>query len=108
MHQVLLLAILLFKARSSIPSISTLFHTLFNSYLLFETCTMKLSTTLVSVFVCVAAAGPPAQHHHTFEKRQSTANDLKNGGCKKNILIFARASTEGGNMVRQRAAVDRI
>jgi len=33
----------------------------------------------------------------TLEKRQTTANDLSKG-CKKVILIFARASTEPGNM----------
>jgi hypothetical protein len=65
---------------------------------------MKLSTTLVSVFVCASAAALTSDlpRHHTFQalqKRQATANDLKNGACKKNILIFARASTEGGNMV---------
>jgi len=31
-------------------------------------------------------------------KRQATQNDLQSGTCKKVILIFARASTEPGNM----------
>jgi cutinase len=35
-----------------------------------------------------------------LEKRQLTANDVKIGKCKKVTLIFARASTEVGNMVR--------
>jgi len=33
-----------------------------------------------------------------INKRQATANDLTTGGCKKVTLIFARASTEPGNM----------
>lgn len=38
-----------------------------------------------------------------FEKRQlsggSTANDFVRGGCKGVIMVYARASTEPGNIV---------
>jgi len=42
----------------------------------------------------LAAAAPSLQ----LDKRQITANDLQGGACKKVTLIFARASTEVGNM----------
>jgi hypothetical protein len=53
---------------------------------------MKFSGFTLFAFVGIAATAP------SLDKRQSTANDLQ-GGCKKITLIFARASTEPGNMV---------
>lgn len=53
---------------------------------------MKLSRTLLAALTGTAAASP------ILETRQMTANDLKSGSCKKVTLVFARASTEPGNM----------
>ena len=55
---------------------------------------MKFLGITFSIFVGIAAS-------LTIEKRQATQNDIKSGGtCKKVTLIFARASTEPGNMVK--------
>jgi cutinase len=56
---------------------------------------MKLSIALISAIAGLASAVSPG----VLQKRQTTQNDLKNGACKKVTLIFARASTEIGNMV---------
>jgi hypothetical protein len=53
---------------------------------------MKLTYLLSLGLIGLAASIPGLQ------RRQATANDL-NGACKRVILIFARASTEPGNMV---------
>jgi hypothetical protein len=53
---------------------------------------MKFSGFTLLTLIGIAAAIP------ALNKRQTTANDLKQG-CKKVTLIFARASTEPGNMV---------
>jgi len=55
---------------------------------------MKLSVTLVSALLGITVAADPRQ----LARRQTTQNDLKSGSCKKVVLIFARASTEVGNM----------
>jgi len=54
---------------------------------------MKFSSISLFGLLGVAIAAPT-----DLEKRQVTANDVKSGSCKKVILIFARASTEPGNM----------
>jgi cutinase len=54
---------------------------------------MKFSIATVAALAGIVSAAP------ALEKRQATQNDLKSGECKKVTLIFARASTEPGNMV---------
>jgi len=53
---------------------------------------MKISLALVSGLVGLSAAAGP------LLRRQSVQNDVKSGSCKKYTLVFARASTEVGNM----------
>jgi hypothetical protein len=52
-------------------------------------------------FVALSLVGLAAVVPAVLEKRQTTSNEL-NGACRKVILVFARASTESGNMVRKR------
>jgi cutinase len=56
---------------------------------------MKLSSITISALVGIVVAAPAAD----LARRQTTANDIKSGACKKITLVFARASTEPGNMV---------
>jgi len=58
---------------------------------------MKISIALAAGLVGLAVAAPPVSLNQ-LQKRQATQNDLKSGSCKKVTLIFARASTEPGNM----------
>ncbi|KAE9988153.1 hypothetical protein EG327_003475 [Venturia inaequalis] len=51
---------------------------------------MKFSITALAVFIAITTAAPSPQG--------STSNELVNGGCKKVTLVYARASTEVGNM----------
>jgi len=51
---------------------------------------MKFFTTAVALHVGIAVARPQG----------TVSNDLGKGGCKKVTLIYARASTETGNMVK--------
>jgi cutinase len=48
--------------------------------------------------VVFAVAGLTPTVSATLEKRQSTLNELS-GACRKVIFVWARASTEPGNMV---------
>jgi hypothetical protein len=54
---------------------------------------MKLTITVAFGLASLATATPTL-----IEKRQS-ANDLTKGSCKGVILIFARGTTEPGNIV---------
>ena len=59
---------------------------------------VALRTLILTAFAAVSLANPiPAPE---LEARQIVnANDLENGVCKPVVLIFARGSTELGNMV---------
>jgi len=54
---------------------------------------MKVSLLPIFGLLSLAAAIPT-----DVTKRQATLNEVKTGPCKKVVLIFARASTEPGNM----------
>jgi hypothetical protein len=55
---------------------------------------MKLLVATVAVLTAISATNAGL-----VEKRQTSANDLAGGACKEIIFIFARGSTEPGNMV---------
>ncbi|KAL2834813.1 putative cutinase 3 [Aspergillus pseudoustus] len=62
---------------------------------------MTLRALLVAALAGLAIASPvPAPADIDLQTRQllDTANDLKNGECKAVTFIFARGSTESGNM----------
>ncbi|KAL3493336.1 cutinase 3 [Aspergillus germanicus] len=63
---------------------------------------MKLSINalLIAALAALSVASPlPADADITLERRQLiSADDLKNGDCKPVAFIFARGSTEAGNM----------
>jgi cutinase len=56
---------------------------------------MKFIVTIAALVLAGVAAVPL-----TMDKRQSssTSNELLQGSCKQVIFIWARGSTEGGNM----------
>jgi hypothetical protein len=56
--------------------------------------------------VAFAVAGLTPAVLATIQKRQSTLNELS-GSCRKVIFVWARASTEPGNMVRKEEKVTR-
>jgi hypothetical protein len=51
---------------------------------------MKLIVATVAFLATLAAA--------KLQRRQMNADEVKNGSCKEVIFIFARGSTEPGNM----------
>ena len=60
---------------------------------------MKFQSFVTSAFIGAAIASPLA-------RRQSDESDeLQNGACKDVTFIFARGSTEPGNMVSARGAL---
>ena len=65
-----------------------------------------LSATALASAVPLAEPVPPSQAAARLEARQSTTrNDLEDGNssnCPSAILIFARGTTEAGNMVRRK------
>jgi cutinase len=78
---------------------SELLHTIY-----FSTAKMKFQSTAIAVLLYSIAATPvlsnPIQDVSRLEARQSaTSDELKNGACKEVFFIFARGSTETGNMV---------
>lgn len=65
--------------------------------------TMKLlHFFLVCVPLGIAALPTPDvsgyNNVHEIQRRQSTRNELDDGGCKDMIVVFARGTTEGGNV----------
>lgn len=58
---------------------------------------MKLSFVAIAAVTGLAQAAPSVPITH-LDKRQFTANDLKSGSCKDVTFVFARASTEMGNI----------
>lgn len=62
---------------------------------------MKFQSLLVSAFIGATAASPVSN----LQARQSDESDeLQNGPCKDVTFIFARGSTEPGNMVNDSAS----
>ena len=58
---------------------------------------MKVQSIIASAFIWAAAANPVP---NTLVARQSSESDeLEDGPCKAVTFIFARGSTEAGNMV---------
>lgn len=69
---------------------------------------MKFQAIIVSALAAVAAAAPHPSANEAIDgdalpaimaRQSSSADDLKNGACKEVTFIFARGSTEPGNMV---------
>ncbi|KAL2829508.1 cutinase [Aspergillus cavernicola] len=59
---------------------------------------MALRTLLVAALAGLAIASPTPRSNLQLRQALDTANDLKNGDCKSVTFIFARGSTETGNM----------
>ncbi|KAL5346472.1 hypothetical protein ACLOAV_008743 [Pseudogymnoascus australis] len=68
---------------------------------------MKFQAIIVSALAAVAAAAPHPSANEAIDgdalpaimaRQSSSADDLKNGACKEVTFIFARGSTEPGNM----------
>ncbi|KAL2868939.1 cutinase [Aspergillus lucknowensis] len=60
---------------------------------------MTLRAALITALAALAIANPIPDETVSLERRQIiNANDLENGDCKPVAFIFARGSTESGNM----------
>jgi cutinase len=58
-------------------------------------------TSAVALLAGTAAAMPALERRQSgLSSVGSTVNDLSDGECKKITFIFARGSTESGNIVR--------
>lgn len=60
---------------------------------------MKYSLYSVAFIASFVAALPNDLVVRQSTRVGSTANEFKNGGCKDVVMVFARGSTEAGNMV---------
>ena len=69
---------------------------------------MKFQSLIVSALAAVAVAAPHPATKESIDadalpaliaRATDTSDDLKNGACKDVTFIFARGSTESGNMV---------
>jgi cutinase len=67
---------------------------------------MKFQSTVIAAFLCAVATTPvlskPINDAARLQARQTlseTSNELEDGPCKEVFFIFARGSTEPGNMV---------
>lgn len=69
---------------------------------------MKFQALIVSALAAVAAAAPHPSANEAIDgdalpaimaRQSATSDELKNGACKDVTFIFARGSTESGNMV---------
>lgn len=58
---------------------------------------MKSSLLTIVAVACLSQAAPSVPTINV-DKRQFTSNDVTSGSCKKVTFVFARASTEIGNM----------
>src|SRR5690242_18239470 len=57
-----------------------------------------MKTTTILSFLVPIAASLPTSNLRLRALGDSTQNDLKNGECRTMTVIFARGTTEGGNM----------
>ena len=59
-----------------------------------------LTAALLASAASLVSAVPVEQVQRLDVRQLASSDDLKNGECAGNVFIFARGSTETGNMVR--------